>query len=200
MNKTSRNTPRIFIESGQRFHKLVVLSTDEHKPGRRVHCRCDCGVEKLVPILALTKGATKSCGCRRSEMLKIRNADPSFRPGFRHGLTKRQHYRRWRHMMARCYVEAHHAYQNYGGRGITVCEQWQDAKTYCDWMDQHMGPCPPGYTLDRTDNDRGYEPGNVRWASITEQNINRRPKRKCEPGCACRKHTWGRERKLREGR
>ena len=84
-------------------------------------------------------------------------------------------YKTYRHILDRCLKEDHPAYKNYGGRGITICEEWAESPvaflTYCDEV---LGPRPVGFTLDRENNERGYEPGNVRWADRTTQNNNRR--------------------------
>lgn len=86
------------------------------------------------------------------------------------------HYKRWMAMRERCSWSKHHKFADYGGRGIKVCPQWADFQTYLADI-AHLGPCPPGYTLDRIDNDGNYEPGNVRWASPAEQLANRRQTR-----------------------
>ena len=81
-------------------------------------------------------------------------------------------------MNHRCYSSNNKRYENYGGRGITVIPEWRkDAgpEAFCDWMDANLGPCPEGKSLDRKDNSRGYEPDNLRWATRTEQQNNRRP-------------------------
>ena len=73
-------------------------------------------------------------------------------------------------MRARCENPNNHAYSRYGGRGITVCDRWADFKNFL----ADMGECPPGLTLERIRNHEGYEPGNCKWASRSEQNLNKR--------------------------
>lgn len=80
-------------------------------------------------------------------------------------------------MKQRCYDTNSPAYQNYGGRGITVCEEWLKSRPFCEWIDEHLGPCPDGYTLDRINNDGNYEPGNVQWSSRHDQSINQRERK-----------------------
>jgi hypothetical protein len=83
-------------------------------------------------------------------------------------------------MIARCTNPNHHAWKNYGGRGITVCERWLDLATYL----ADVGfPPGPGMTLDRIDNDGNYEPGNVRWATYSEQNMNQRHANRLRTEC-----------------
>lgn len=80
-------------------------------------------------------------------------------------------YRNWEAMMTRCYKQNHVAYDKYGGAGILVCERWKDFDLFLE----DMGPPPSReHTLDRIDNDKGYEPGNVRWATRKEQQNNRK--------------------------
>ncbi len=78
-------------------------------------------------------------------------------------------------MVRRCENPRHPQYRDYGGRGITVFPAWHDPAVYVRYVEQVLGPRPaPGYTIDRIDNDRGYEPGNLRWATRSEQNANQR--------------------------
>lgn len=92
----------------------------------------------------------------------------------RHGLRRSSEYRIWRHMRTRCENPNCHAYKDYGGRGIKVCDRWLDfASFYAD-----MGPRPSGsHSIDRIDNSIGYSPENCRWATCKEQQRNRRDTR-----------------------
>lgn len=82
-------------------------------------------------------------------------------------------YRTWQGIIQRCTNPADSSYHRYGARGITVCERWREFTLFL----ADVGEKPPGTTIDRIDNSKGYEPGNTRWASVTEQNQNRRTTR-----------------------
>ena len=85
----------------------------------------------------------------------------------------------WKDMKKRCFNTNCKAFEDYGGRGITVCQEWQDSfETFYGYVSQlpHFGE--PGYSLDRINNDGNYEPGNVKWSTCKEQNNNRRNTRK----------------------
>jgi hypothetical protein len=77
-------------------------------------------------------------------------------------------------MIARCENPKRKGYPYYGGRGITVCERWHDPAAFIADIERDLGPRPPGLTLDRIDNDGNYQPGNVRWATWSEQAFNAR--------------------------
>jgi hypothetical protein len=92
-----------------------------------------------------------------------------------HGMTQHPLYVTWRNMLARCYNPNYTGYRYWGGRGVTVCPEWHDVVAFTAWIEEHLGPRPAGHALDRIDNEGRYEPGNVRWATRSQQNKNRRP-------------------------
>lgn len=152
--------------AGDRFGRLVVL--DPKVRARLALVRCDCGTEKLAGLRHLKNGAIKSCGCLRRETgRRMQHANL-----FKHGLTTHPLYDTWKCMHSRCYNPADKRYARYGGRGIRVCDEWHGldgCRRFYEYMGQRPGP---GYSIDRIDNDRGYEPGNVRWATRREQSLN----------------------------
>lgn len=108
-------------------------------------------------------------------------------PPLTHGLSRHPLYSVWAQMIARCENPQNREYHGYGGRGIAVCDEWHDVTAFIAWIETSIGPRPDGttgtkrrmpvYTLDRIDNGGNYEPGNVRWATRSEQmaNARRRP-------------------------
>ena len=98
-------------------------------------------------------------------------------PNYKDGRKGSRLYRIYNNMKNRCYNEHSNSYKNYGGRGITVCDEWlNDFKAFYDWAITH------GYrddlTIDRKDNDKGYSPDNCRWATALEQRLNQRPRKR----------------------
>lgn len=152
--------------TGQRFGRLVVLEEGERTKSGQViwYCMCDCGNERRIPVSSLTSGRTKSCGCRRKDV----KAQEVTTHGFSKGNPT---YRSWAHMLARCHNPNNKYYHNYGGRGIKVCDRWR--YSFENFL-ADMGERPNGKTIDRKDNDGGYEPGNCRWADWQSQMSNRR--------------------------
>lgn len=156
---------------GMRFGKLVVTSFSHSKNNKRYwNCICDCGNTTKVKTSDLRSGNTQSCGCKRAETIKAVCSV--------HGLTHKKPYNIWATIKQRCCNENCCDYPNYGGRGIVMHTEWLCSfKSFFDYVSAlpHYGE--PGYSLDRIDNDGNYEPGNVRWATIKEQNNNRRKRR-----------------------
>lgn len=165
------SSPRI-EESGNRYGRLVVL---ERVPGNtsshsvRWRCLCDCGKSKILDGRSLRRGETRSCGCLRLESVRAKGKNST------HGLTGHPLYKTWNGMCHRCSNPENHRYSSYGGRGIQVYESWRDnPRAFIDWIEENLGARPTGHSLDRTDNDGNYEPGNLRWADAETQNKNRR--------------------------
>lgn len=155
--------------TGQQFGRWTVLYEVPQKGYvRSWHCRCACGKEKTLKQSELRCGMSKSCGCYQVEALIKRSTT--------HGHAHRHHrtpeYRTYLSMHQRCENPNAQQYLNYGARGIAVCERWNTFEAFLE----DMGPRPsPKHSLDRFPNkDGNYEPGNVRWATVIEQNNNKR--------------------------
>lgn len=162
--------------TGQKFNRLLVVSRAENSPNGKAiwFCKCDCGNTLKVCGCNLRNGHTQSCGCLQSE----RTAEASTI----HGKAHTKIHSVWKAMKRRCTDPKNQDYHSYGGRGITVCQEWQDSfQAFHDHVSRlpHFGE--KGYSLDRKNNNGNYEPGNVRWATAKEQaNNSRRWQRKWE--------------------
>ena len=153
--------------TGRTFGRWTVvgyLETDRYYR-RKWSCQCSCGNPGSVFGSALLSGASLSCGCLQREAVRAAH--------LRHGHAQRNtdspEYTAWLHMRGRCGNPKEKFYKRYGGRGIRVCERWQNS--FENFL-ADMGSRPPGMTLERKNNDGNYEPSNCVWASRDAQALN----------------------------
>lgn len=166
------------ISTGTRIGKLMILGVDGRDDlfRRKMRCRCDCGNEVIVYEFNLKRSHThtRSCGCHRKEVLS-RGSKNSISHGETCGGKDSKEYLAWIGMRVRCHDESSPGWSNYGGRGIVVCERWKDS--FSQFLDD-MGRAPSSkHSVDRIDNQGNYEPGNCRWATVEQQQRNRRNNR-----------------------
>lgn len=147
---------------GKNFGKLKVISELEKRAkggGKQYLCQCECGNTTIVRSDHLKSGHTTSCGCNKIMITSHRKSQSNL-------------YRRWDKIKQRCYNKNNHAYKNYGGRGIKMCDEWCD-----DFMNFYNWAINNGYddnlTIDRIDVNGNYEPNNCRWVDYTTQNNHR---------------------------
>jgi len=161
------------VNIGDRFGRWVVVKPAEDRLiGKRKavrvysECLCDCGCVREVWHTSLLKGGSKSCGCLQRESASSRakhghNCSPE---------TRTSEYNSWAAMLARVRNPNNPRWKHYGGRGITVCSEWEDFTTFLADMGLKPGK---GYSIDRINNDGNYEPSNCRWATDEQQLENR---------------------------
>ena len=152
-----------FIDiTSRKFGRMTVLGVAcKNKKGEYLwHCKCDCGTEKNVRAADLKNGKVVSCGCYRKEK------------AIKHGLKHDRLYKIWIAIRQRCNNPKSDGFEYYGARGIKVCKEWDDFKSFHDWSmsngyEKHL-------TIDRIDVNGNYEPSNCRWVSEQVQGSNKR--------------------------
>lgn len=149
--------------------KFGMLTPYEYVIGSKWKCHCDCGNEVIVPTAKLTSGHTKSCGCLKRKGYH-----------FTHHLGKPDTYSHWYNIKSRCFNKNHPRFDDWGGRGIVMCDEWKnDFKAFHEYVTSLPNYGAKGFSsLDRIDNNGNYEPGNIRWATPKIQNNNKRNTRR----------------------
>lgn len=160
------------ILGGESYGRLTIVSEAERlisggQSKRQFLCRCECGNTVTAQLTHLRTGHTVSCGCHRKNQLGESRRT--------HGKAGSRTYRIWSDMNSRCYTPSSTGYKFYGGRGIRVCRRWK--KSFLAFV-ADMGECPEGMTIDRYPDQNGdYKPSNCRWATMAQQQRNRRSNR-----------------------
>jgi hypothetical protein len=156
---------------GARFGRLVVTGEVVYiargracRQAKAQPCRCDCGTERIVFLSNLLSGNSRSCGCLHNEMLSAASR--------KHVGSQTRLYYKWKTMRRRCENRQDRYYKDYGGRGITICDQWREYKAFHDWA--LANGYRDGLTIERNDVDGNYEPRNCSWITLGEQNLNKR--------------------------
>lgn len=159
---------------GQKFNLLTVVGEGEdiqthHGLVRTAVCQCDCGNTTITRLHPVRSGATKSCGCWKIQQTKNTMTT--------HGLTTtkkgKKIYVAWSDIKRRCYDPEHREYKRYGAEGVTLAQEWIDDPVAFSVYVDNLPNFSFGMSVDRVDNDKGYEPGNLRWATKGEQVRNR---------------------------
>lgn len=160
---------------GRNFGRLTVVAESPSrvsKSGYRTtmwECKCVCGNTVVVRAKCLLSGVTKSCGCLQREQLSARSS--------KHREFGTRLYNIWDSMRQRCNNPNHKSYYNYGGRGITICEEWENYSNFLQWAlsSGYDDKAPRGKcTLDRIDVNKSYTPSNCRWTNMKTQSNNKR--------------------------
>jgi hypothetical protein len=150
---------KYLVHIGAKFERWTVVERVANRNGfTRYKCLCDCGTEGYVNGIDLLNGRSKKCRyCNRKK---------------EDAYARTPLYQVWQSMKQRCFNENDHSYKNYGGRGIAICDEWLDFLAFREWS--YANGYQKGLSIDRINNDEGYNPGNCRWTTQKVQCNNKR--------------------------
>lgn len=157
-------------KKGQKYNRLTLIRFERKNKYHHSFwlCKCDCGTEKIVNVSQVKSGAIKSCGCLNKELSRKRLMESTQTHGY---ANKERLYDIWKNMKRRCYDKSNKRYENYGGKGVIVCDEWKN-----DYLSFRKWAYANGYndelTIDRIDVNGNYEPSNCKWSSWKEQMNN----------------------------
>ena len=150
------------LQVGEKLNMITIVGYEGDGKWKYL---CDCGNYKSAMSRHIRDGMVKSCGClmkERGKKLALSNKT--------HGQSKTRTYQSWKSMIHRCQSPKNGSYPWYGGRGISVCERWMVFENFL----HDMGERPEGTSIDRICSDKGYQPDNCKWSTLSEQYANRR--------------------------
>ena len=166
------NSKQDILLKGKKFGILSVLEDGYFRTNnqgfkiKQCKCRCDCGNEIIVDVYHLLNGHTKSCGCTRKENFKQKTL---------HGKAYDRIYILFQQIKGRCYRPSQNQYNDYGGRGIKICDEWMGENGFINFYNWAINN---GYsdelTIDRINTNKDYSPDNCRWVTRKKQNRNKR--------------------------
>lgn len=176
MELSWKKSSRIIDETGNKHGRLFVVSRAKNyiskkgKTAARWNCLCECGTKTIVTSSNLRSKGTASCGCLQKENLKIASVTHGESVN---GKSTSEH-RAWKALNGRCYNKNSKKYQDYGGRGITVCNRWKGIDGFSNFLFDVGRRPTPLHSIDRKNNNGNYNPKNCKWSTKKEQGRNKR--------------------------
>jgi len=158
----SRIAHNAINREGQSFNYWTIVKYSHTDKYRKRHylCKCECGKESIRNVCEIVRGVSKSCGCRNAVNHTI------------HGMANAKVYNIWQNIKNRCTNPKSDKWKWYGGRGITVCEEWKNS--FEAFFSDMGNPTTINHSIDRIDNEDGYYKENCKWSTTKEQANNRR--------------------------